>query len=871
MSKRPAKPAPPSPAKRWPAIIGRWPLLLVAAVSVLVVAAPTGTGSEDTVGDPVGVKGYAAIVERVFGRMNWLQLNEPGATAGVPIVTLTPEALRYPEVRQFAVRSPLLRDIGANDERLWRIRGQHVVGFDRLARQTFSPFAKGGWSGDILYGRSVPAALVIGSSGRRIEVKSVPPGVAPIPALKEIGVAGTEAGPVFQGFRFTDERGEALADLRLVGRKAVLFPKQPASADLLAETEAGVRRGGVQPLILAEGGAVRFVRDGQPVGELFRFTPTARALSTYRPFAPRVPDPTLGRFGQAVEAAIVAARLSYDEDVPLTLDAGIQLDMQSSLETSARSLTGGPRRQPFRAAALLMDTLSGELLALASYPSELGKADRQTPPAWIERNHNFTTLPIGSVAKPLVSAAILTQYPDLASLRVTAEAEFDHVLGIDMGESQIDEATGVPSPISFTDYLKHSSNKYATALMLMALARDPFSPGPCATELYWLRGVAVSRAPAFLVRRTAPPCGDRLVAFNGRLSSILQGSAARPNWLSVLRNAYGMTRIEEASSSYDPGLWTPLPDRSGAGERPFLAVSPERENFHLGMIEELHNDYINLILGGVHSRWTTVKVAEGLSQILTGRLTRAVLVRGGQLPDRSPPIPLGQAARFSVLKGMEEVVRPGGTAATLVPEIAALRAAAPPGEVLRLFAKTGTPSLARSISVPARSALAELGHQGILTLDPQGRLVVRMRRAGETEAQALARSPEARRAAERRNLTTAALAAELQALRRLLAIAPRPLRGPDGRLDLPSSRIVEKAAGGGRINGGVLGLVAARYCPGATDLSRPIAAVTLVINVQARGPINPAVGLARDWLSPQSQLVRRLYAKRGQCAGGVLP
>ncbi|HEX8573013.1 MAG TPA: hypothetical protein VF759_09690 [Allosphingosinicella sp.] len=821
------------------------------------------------VGEPVGVKGYAAIVERVFGRMNWLQLNEADAGAGLPIVTLTPEALSHPEVRQFAVRSPLLRDIGANDERLWRIRGQHVVGFDPLARQTSSPFSKGGWGGDILYGRSVPAALVIGSTGRRIEVKSVPPGVVPIPALTEIGVAGTGSGAVFQGFRFTDERGEALAELRLVGRKAVLFPSQAASADLLAETEAGVRRGGTQPLILAEGGAVRFVRDGQPVGELFRFAPTARSLSTYRPFAPRVSDATLGRFGQAIEAAVVAARLPDDEDVPLTLDAGIQLDMQASLETAAQTLVVGPRRQPFRAAALLMDTLSGELLALASYPSGLQQADGQAPQAWLERNHNFTALPIGSVAKPLVSVAILTQYPDLASLRVTAEAEFDHVLGIDMGEMQIDEATNVPSPIGFSDYLKHSSNKYATALMLMALARDPYAPGPCATEPYWLRGVELRRAPTFLVRRAPPPCGDRLVAFNGRLSSILQGSAARPNWLSVLRNAFDMPRIEEASPSYDPGLWRPLPDRSDAGERPFLAVSPERENFHLGTIGELHNDYVNLILGGVHSRWTTVKVAESMSQILTGRLTPAMLVRGSRLSERSPPIPLWQAARFSVLQGMEEVLRPGGTAAMLAPQVAAVRAAAPPGEVLRLFAKTGTPSLARSIPVPARAALAELGDQGILTLDAGGRLVVRMRRQGETEAQALGRSPEARRAAQRRNLTTSALAAELQALRRLLAIAPRPLRGPDGRLDLPSSRIVDRAPGGGRINGGVLALVAARYCPGTTDVSRPIAAMTLVVNVQARGPINPAVGLARAWLNPQSQLVRRLYATRGRCAGGL--
>lgn len=860
------------------ALARRLPVLLIAGLALIVsVCPPRGAvaGGESA----FGIRGYSDIVERVFAPMGWLQVNETEEGSSRSIVTLSDEAESLPDVRAFAVRSPLLNDIAADDERLWRIRGSSIAGLDPNARRFPNPFGASRWSGDILYQGAAPSALLIADDGRSVEILPTPAGRAAADALPSLPIIGPPGQTsVAQAFSFADENGRALAEVRLIGRHVVVSPLDQESAEIWVDSPNGAREIGFgsgsrgRPVVLTAGGAIRFRRDRQAVGPAFRLAAVADALSRFRPLGERFNDPAMGPFGESIVAAILATEAA-DGDVALTLDATLHRDLQADLEGEAIRLRRTAGLPPFRAAALVMDARTGALLGLASYPGRQGTGDDAAPGAWIDRNQNFAALPIGSVAKPIIAAAILSQYPELAGLVVSGSSGiFREALGIDLGDEQIDGVTG--DRIDFTSFLKRSSNKYATVLMLLGLARDPLRPGRCPTEPYWIAGDAEGAprraAPDFLVERQPQPCGSNFGPFNGRLTSILQRGARRPNWLSILRAAFRLPGVESDESQFDTEIWEPLAPAATDGSSPFATVAPETEAFRLGAVRHLQNDYVNLILGGVHSRWSTVKVAEAYARLVTGRAVVPTMLRSRQ--PRPPQVirTFALAARAAVLAGMEEVARPGGTAAAeLAPALEQLRALRP-DETIRIFAKTGTPTLARSETVPARVALDALAQQGLITLDQANRLTVVRKRPGESDVDAFRRMPDARREAARQDVTVDRLASELEVMRRLLTNQRRALGYRHGRLSLPTTRVIERREGEARRNGSVLALVVARYCRAETDPGRPIAALSLVVNVQARQERNLAAGLAGRWLRPNASVARQLFATPARCAGRAL-
>jgi hypothetical protein len=567
-----------------------------------------------------------------------------------------------------------------------------------------------------------------------------------------------------------------------------------------------------------------------------------------------------------MEAGLIAARLPDHATIPLALDPNLHRSMQADLEELMHAHPELSATVPVRAAALAMDTTTGEVLSLASYPEERAAKD----PARLS-NQNFVALPIGSAAKPIISAAILSQYPDLDRLVITTSPVFSQVLGIDLEDEHGDHAGN--SAVDFTQFLKLSSNKYAVALMLLALARDPFAMGRCPSEPYSFTGrpPGIRRyAPEFTILRQPPPCGSSFGPFNGRLSSILERSSSSPHWLGVLQDAYDIPGVEE-----DPADRVEVkPWRAGSmgAMRPdaLRMIAPERESFRLGSVRRLYNDYLNLILGGVHSRWTTFKVAEAYSRLVMGRRISASLVHQ-EMPSRPQLLTgLRPRARASVLAGMEEVVRqPNGTAyAALGSGIAGLERAGRRGERIRIFAKTGTPTLQQSVRVPARVALDNLASQGLLSLDARGMLSIARKAKGETDVEALSRLEPLRREAVRERVSPRDITVEFFNLRRELAASPRNLRGADGRLRLPTTRAITSRRGGDPIDGGVFAMVIGRYCAAETRPDYPIAALTLVVNVQARGAVNPALLLTAQWLKPGSDLLLRLYEKRASCRSG---
>ena len=865
-------------------------LALLGLITIAVVVAPDIRATLSRSDDDRPDYGYAAIINRIFAPMNWLQVNEPDPELpSTHIVDLTPEAASHPEVIDFYVRSPLLHDISANDERLWRISGRNVIGLDPAARLLPQPFAEGRWSGNIVYGAGSVSVTLYGGRdgqyGRRIEIRPLRVGDLPS-SLTPISIA--DPAPDFavdQQFLLTDEAGSPLAIIRLIGRHLVVFPIQGAGASLLVDTPAGPRQArydeesGRRAYEVAQGGSIVVLRDNRAIAN-FHLGSLSTALSTYRPFAGRTVDPALGSFARDIESSVLASGLVGTDPIRTTLNRDLHQGMQVELERFVAAEFGGARTQPLRAAAMAMDTVTGEVLALASFTKQAAGSVEPTP-ARSELNNNFATLPIGSVAKVPVSAAILSQFPGLRGLEILGTGDFDHALGIDMDGMQDDGPTG---PINFPAFLTRSSNRYATMLMLLALSEDPWQTGSCSSEEYWIgdtsgRGRSSRRfAPLFVLDRSPQPCGDRFaMPVGGALSSKLRSAPGRPNWVSLLGQMFDLPGVENPPPRYDTSLWPQPGAPSEAWERAFRSISPEEESFGLGTIRQFHNDYVNLILGGVHSRWTTIKVAEIYSRVVTGQQIEATLLRR-QARGHAPVLaPLDLDARLSILAGLSGVVEDRhGTAhpylaegaSNLAAPLEVLRsmAALRPSEEIRIYAKTGTPTIARTRIVPTWLALRNLEAQRLLLLI-DGELKVAGSRGNEGDLAALRRLPQAAAEARRQGLTLPQLAQGLRDLR--IEVGRTEIRGPNNHLALPTTQVLQQPANAPRNNGGVIAIVMGRYCHGAPLGAVPERAITLVINFQVRGSVNPAGAYARRLLQRNSPLVRRLFAQPTRCEAAL--
>jgi cell division protein FtsW (lipid II flippase) len=105
----------------------------------------------------------------------------------------------------------------------------------------------------------------------------------------------------------------------------------------------------------------------------------------------------------------VSAFLRRNRDVRLTVDARLQTRLMSILAQSVAKSSSG------RAAAIVIDPDTGDLLASASYPfptSEVGESDARTA-EWLDRAR-YGLYPPGSTFKIITAAAALREDPALA-------------------------------------------------------------------------------------------------------------------------------------------------------------------------------------------------------------------------------------------------------------------------------------------------------------------------------------------------------------------------------------------------------------------------------------------------------------------------
>ncbi len=833
----------------------------LAAIVALVAGAPAVLGA---LGRPSGqgvVGGYDHLVDAIAQRQ-WLSVRYD--VHGEPRIALRDGPVGGDRrLRAFVNASYLRGDL--QNPAVWRLSddGQWVEGIDPYAHHIDRPFAGGGvWDGPILFrGGAAP--------GLRLQPLD-DPAPAPIP-LEPWGAAAAACDILMPTRRVSapgprralsiclkdgDAPPHAVGAVILVGDQAVVRVQTPSILEIhVGARDVRPRADGDVTLTPLPRGETLTLRTGQSVLRLLLDGGATDIAHGDRSGA-RAYFPALRPLAQPIER-VMAGRPATP--LRLSLDARLQQAAQDALSAGAATVLAsqpsGAELEPrdaFKAAVTVMDTTSGQVLAVASWPlaeTDLAPAQRRTRRGQnlLAQNHNFERLPVGSMVKGPFSLAILDTDPGLATLKMQggATGRIRTVLGMDLGKGGFDNhGLGMTD---FPTFLEHSNNRYALALMMLAY-RDPAAPPqparaqPPPVEAWSLEGHSRTDTPPLPVfgEATAP----------GPFGWVLRPPPGRgPAWSDRLARLFDVDAGQGGGCRHDVAVWRGLTGAAPPCASPLAGASPERERLGFDAVASFRDDYLMAGLGGSRSTWSAVKMAEVYSRIVTGRQVRARFTpeagpTAADLPMRNPRM------RATVLDGLSRVVT-SGTAAWLGREFAGMGY----GPDVVLFGKTGTMKVAgEAPSEPGAALLLQLARSDCgLRWDAAAGVLkfgfVAPRSQAEAARQILdLKETRCRvRVAGRRDLAQQA-AAEMQryacGYRRCQPADFEP--EPDGRVVTLPLRPVEPPL----LDGHAVAVVAVRQAGG-----RPVRGLTIVVNLQdKRQADTPALAVAAAILrSPAAQ------------------
>ena len=886
------RPPPPRDAGR---------ILGVAAILLMVLFAPgllAILGRPSSGSDNHEATGYNRVVG-LLGSRGWLISHRDEEERGQPVVTVSHRLQREQASFKPFYRNSFLRvDIQADNPSLWQFAGRRVKGVDPNAHSVIGPFAQQRlWRGDVLFRGEVHRDLVLeGDNGKQFVFLPRDPGWAPETGLPATGVAHPfttklEDAPSV-GFTLLDPSGAAMGSVIRVGDTLVVAVEDPAVGEVAVErTPVSPRELHVayRPIRPEERLVLRAL-DGRQA--TYKFSDSAQNLSTFEGPGHRRRAPGVDPFAAPLEAAMSRAVQTGEPDwssrsIRTSLDRQLQIQTQADFSLFCTRLRDGLEgKHTFRGAVLAMDALTGEVLTAASFPATRGDLTTEERASseglrLLNQNYNFTRLNIGSAAKIPFSMAIMDTFPDLRTLVIPPGPgkRFSEVLGQRIEPPDLpDDPT--PGPMHFNEFIRLSSNRYASALFLLASAPSltTFGKIEAGPGGYQINGVSHATLPEGAYYTVPTPGGPQL---NRTAYSPISQMA----WVPRMARLFDLPHMSDVGEHgdrlgggfdlYDVGPWDGLiQHRRDPTFRGFLEVSPELESFGMSSIHSLRNDYLQLILGGGRSRWTSLKVAESYSRIVTGRMIRSSFLQTGSAPNFDP-VPfradagVAAAREQTLLPAMEEVWRvSGGTASGLMgPAFSEIVKGAPPGETIRVFAKTGTPTLETDRASPENRAVNDLLDLRILRVDPySARLTVRGVASGDRAVvlRALRGDDDARDIISHYRVRGEDVANYIVSLgtaqRRGLLV-----KEDDTYFVAPDVRETGEA--------GILAFVIARYRNGDP---RPVRAITVVVNVQAKlpegaaGRVNPATQFAAGLVrSPRMKAL--LYQPLGDARPGTTP
>lgn len=281
----------------------------------------------------------------------------------------------------------------------------------------------------------------------------------------------------------------------------------------------------------------------------------------------------------------------------------LHLDLQRRLATAMTAGTrpGAPPAS-WRGAVLLMDGLTGEIAAAATFPSEvdqLAPSDRQNPDRikWLKINFNFQPLTIGSAAKVPFATAIVEAHPELLKRPPIAwnpvfTALDGKALQLPKSKKTMANDGGngqPPAPtVSFNNFITYSNNEFALTLMRRGTIADTRA-GNWGSPAAW---------PA----------------------NLWKFGCVVPYGLTEQGGDFGWSLVEDDNGRKlfppcSPYLWRDRNDQA-IGDRP-IATAPLY--LQMGMVRNDFTDFYLSMLGGSRSLWTTANLGQAYARLLSGR------------------------------------------------------------------------------------------------------------------------------------------------------------------------------------------------------------------------------------------------------------
>jgi hypothetical protein len=570
----------------------------------------------------------------------------------------------------------------------WRLETRSVLGLVPHAHMLAGAGAlNAAWAGEIRYARLFarndqdwdPAEekLLLATVGKNVPVftfhRSVPAIATSLDALLSGAVSGAEGQAIELRLGRKHENsllGDSELAIRQLGRAVLVeVPPQLGTVNVYVDgqREAGKAPGNsgtqVPDFLLVRPQQTLSIEDRATGRAILMQLSEAPGLISGLVGNRRVREPTLYDAAQWLELAGVE-KGNYTSSIIAPLHFGLQRLLEQEM---MRPDEGRPPPASFRGSALLMDGMSGEIAAAATFPAgtnHLAPADREDPDRleWLHRNFNFEPLTIGSTAKVVFAAAAAQQYPDLLRVIIPWHARFNRIRGHRVGGSA-GMANAVPrregTPTGFVDFLKYSNNQYIMEIATQALERD--------------------RKLRLWNSRSS------WVANLWRFGCVVPYTLSSPD---VLRNNRQFRRGTDygwrtTASDCSPFLWR---DASGAP----LGIAPHpvaRVQLGMASFENEFSDFYQSLIGGSRGLWTAVNLSQAYARIMTDRPVnpRLLLAVGAREP---ATLGIRREVWRGILAGTRAVLEPGGTAASLGQ--GTLAKLPGNGQTIWFYAKTGT-------------------------------------------------------------------------------------------------------------------------------------------------------------------------------------
>ncbi len=661
--------------------------------------------------------------------------------SGVPVVDLAPAIYdgRDPQAWTFANQSFLLEDIRRNDPSIWLIENGRVKDINPGAHITPSPFSDHkAWRGSILFRRPPEAPqqrdVVLqprGWTGPTLRLTEnrgdLSTGDRRITRLNlDTAHVGEIAAPAFDIYCSASDILPA-AKVRRIGDQAGVWSSSVRGCTAIVGPNAlgqnafdAIGRG--DRLAIATGDrAYVFDRVEPKAGEV--------ALSASTPSGDRVRDSSAPWWSIAIEHDYLRASLGRRSDASLkhnlrtTLDPVMQPEIQKMLDEFVTAHPGDGSVPLKIAAVTVMNAKTGEVLAMGTWPhvapTDHDVVDLDDPTAKAARlNQNLQLLPIGSTAKPLLAAAILTEQPNLINARLPRHLKATEILGMPVTPLSGEAEGGL---LDFDGFLEHSDNVYAAQFLLLG-SRDRGN-ATCiipASDRYYIGAISLMVRPKSVFEiadadgtcRRAPPQSLRQLRWADTLATLFDVNVSAHG----SHDGRYATRCGDADSDAAPGGgygddlheasgWRSLfEDRPMLDSCKFTESAPVREALAINAAQDFRSELLPIMLGNGEGRWTAVKLAESYSRLVTGRRVFASFAVG---KPRSYP---ALDPRFTMRARLTHAL-------TLVPQGTALQTELPKaldaldtqvrsaGLTPGFFAKTGTPVAIKAEYLPVDKSI----------------------------------------------------------------------------------------------------------------------------------------------------------------------